>query len=382
MIPFLGGQNLMEFIDGSCPRPPPKLPVEGNNAPPKDNPAYFTWTQQDQAVMTTLISSLSEEVIPLIVGCQSFAEIWQVLQTALALPSNTHILNLQLNLQSLDQKDLSVTAYLQRAKGFADELAAAGRPLNTAEFNIYVFKGLRSDFKDLVTTLTACAEPVSYAELHALLLSHEFMNNNSMAFLSLSAATSITLPPPTVNYVQRGTFHSSNRGGGHDRSNRGRNRGRNNRYHNDSRFTSGDYHTSHYEPRPSLSYGGDQRPRYRIYNKTNHSANQCHHRYIQPQPTYPPPSAHLAAHPSANSYQSSSSLNWFPDTGATHHATPDSSQFSHIDEYHGNDQLYAGNGKGLPITHVGSSSIITPSASLSKSLLSVQKFTTNNNVFF
>lgn len=112
MIPFLGGQNLMEFIDGSCPRPPPKLPVEGNNAPPKDNPAYFTWTQQDQAVMTTLISSLSEEVIPLIVGCQSFAEIWQVLHTALALPSNTHILNLQLNLQSLDQKDLSVTAYL------------------------------------------------------------------------------------------------------------------------------------------------------------------------------------------------------------------------------------------------------------------------------
>lgn len=47
-------------------------------------------------------------------------------------------------------------------------LAAAERPLNIVDFNIYVFKGLRSDFKDLVTTLTARADTVSYSELHSL----------------------------------------------------------------------------------------------------------------------------------------------------------------------------------------------------------------------
>jgi len=38
---------------------------------------------------------------------------------------------------------------MQQAKSLFDELAAAGRPM----FNLYVFRGLRGKFKDLVTSL-------------------------------------------------------------------------------------------------------------------------------------------------------------------------------------------------------------------------------------
>lgn len=48
---------------------------------------------------------------------------------------------------------------------------------------------------------------------------------------------------------------------------------------------------------------------------------------------------------------------WFSDTGATHHVTPDIASLSHSKEYHGPDQLHMGNGKGLPIQHIGNTSI-------------------------
>jgi len=61
-----------------------------------------------------------------------------------------------------------------------DELAAAGRPLSMEDFNLYVFCGLRGEFRDQVTTLSTRAEPVSYTDLHSLLLTHEFLHKASL----------------------------------------------------------------------------------------------------------------------------------------------------------------------------------------------------------
>lgn len=86
-------------------------------------------------------------------------------------------------------------------------------------------------------------------------------------------------------------------------------------------------------------------------------------------------------------------LNWFPDTGATHHATPDLTALSRAHTYTGTVTLQVGNGNGLGIAHIGSSSLNIPNStfqlnnilhvpSLTKLLLSVNKFTTDNNVYF
>ena len=47
--------------------------------------------------------------------------------------------------------------------------------------------------------------------------------------------------------------------------------------------------------------------------------------------------------------------NWYPDLGATHHMTPDSSHLLDRTEYNGSDHVFIGNGAGLQIDHVGSS---------------------------
>jgi hypothetical protein len=149
--------------------------------------------------------------------------------------------------QDLRQHDDSTSTCLQKAKALFDELAAAGRPISMAEFNLYVFRGLRSDFKDLVTNLSTKADPISYTELHSHLLTHEFLHKGSLH----PAVTAPLLPTPSqqpsVFFGQR-QFGSSNgrKGrfrGGWRQSNRSYNHG-NHGYSSDSNFSTNSYGSS------------------------------------------------------------------------------------------------------------------------------------------
>ena len=95
--------------------------------------------------------------------------------------------------QDLRQHDDFANTYLQKAKALFDELAAAGRPISMTEFNLYVFRGLRSDFKDLVTSMSIKVDPISYTNLHSHLLTHEFLHKASLH----PTVTAPLLPTPS-----------------------------------------------------------------------------------------------------------------------------------------------------------------------------------------
>ena len=192
MKPFLLGQGVYSFVDGTSPCPPSHL-ISTTTSLPSVNPSYLLWTQQDHLIMSALLSSLSTEVLHLVVDCKTSQEIWTTLETALASPSNSRIMQLHSAFQDLRQHDDSASTYLQKAKALFDELAAAGRPISMAEFNLYVFRGLHSDFKDLVTSLSTKADPISYTDLHSHLLTHEFLHKASLH----PAVTAPLLPTPS-----------------------------------------------------------------------------------------------------------------------------------------------------------------------------------------
>jgi hypothetical protein len=114
---------------------------------------------------------------------------------------------------------------MQQAKLLFDELAATSRPMSLEDFNLYVFRGLRGEFKDLVMSLITKAEPLSYADLHSHLLTHEFLHKNS--FHSMVAAPSLLSssslpqqPTPQFSAHHAMSHHSPN-----FNRNRGRSRG-------------------------------------------------------------------------------------------------------------------------------------------------------------
>ena len=83
---------------------------------------------------------------------------------------------------------------------------------------------------------------------------------------------------------------------------------------------------------------------------------------------------------------------WYPDSGSTHHVTNDSTNLQHSTVYTSPDQLYVGNGQGLSVSSIGSSQLFLKSKQIllnnilhvphiTKNILFIHKFTTDNNVF-
>ncbi|GAV77189.1 UBN2 domain-containing protein, partial [Cephalotus follicularis] len=168
------------------------------------NPAAIAWQEQYQLLLSLLVSSLSESVIPIVVGLNTSHEVCTALESAFASPSNTRVLHLHMQMQRSQENVESVSTFLQRLKSHADELSAAGRPVSPTNFNIYVFKGLKSESKDLVTTLSARSNLVAYLELLGLLLSHDSLHNTTLDSLSQSPPTSSTTnTSPNANLSQR-----------------------------------------------------------------------------------------------------------------------------------------------------------------------------------
>lgn len=114
------------------------------------------------------------------------------------------------------------------------------------------------------------------------------------------------------------------------------------------------------------------------------------------------PKAYVAAHQNAYTPTTqeiqipAESQTWFPDSGATHHVTPDAHHLTQGAPFSGSEQVHIGNGQGLNITSVGSSQFLSPSfpnvtltlndllvvPSITKNLVLVSRFAKDNNVYF
>jgi hypothetical protein len=163
--------------------------------------------------MSALISSLSVEDLHLVVDCKTSHAIWITLETSLASPSNSKIMQLHGSFQDLRHNDDSASIYLRKAKALFDELDAFGKPISLVEFKLYVFRGLRGEFKDLVTSLSTKDALISYTNLHSSLLTHEFLHKASLQ----PSVTAHLLPTPTqqpaVFFVQHQSgFNTGRRG--------------------------------------------------------------------------------------------------------------------------------------------------------------------------
>ncbi|XP_019154284.1 PREDICTED: uncharacterized protein LOC109150755 [Ipomoea nil] len=145
LVPFLRGQNLFGFVDGShlC---PPKFVASTSSAPPVSNSAHAQWVQQDQSILGILISSMAEEVLYLAIGHKT----------------------------SRNGDSLPVD-YLGRAWLLVEQLAQAGRPVGFDEQNLHIFRGLRPEYRALVSSLTTKDAPLTIPQVADLLNAHRYV---------------------------------------------------------------------------------------------------------------------------------------------------------------------------------------------------------------
>ncbi|KAA8519975.1 hypothetical protein F0562_014227 [Nyssa sinensis] len=272
IVPYLRGQRLYKFVDGSHPPPPYSLPDKS------PNPEYETWVDYDQMVMSALLSSLSESIIAEVVGCRSARDVWLSLEKTYASISQARVVQTQLQLASLNKGSDFISVYYRRAKSLADTMAAAGRPLPSSEFVPYLLAGLGPDYDPLVSFVTTRIEPIGTEELLSHLLSHEARLQHHATNASLFSPNE-----PSTNFPSRGRGRNSHSRGGPN-SGRGRgNRGRGGRGY------SGNSHNY------SSSSNTASRPICQVCNRVGHIALTCNYRFNQSYTATLSPSAHYSS---------------------------------------------------------------------------------------
>ncbi|KAK0582979.1 hypothetical protein LWI29_031884 [Acer saccharum] len=122
--PFLIGHGLYKFVDGSAPAPAPSITsaaaTETESSTP--NPAYLSWFQQDQLVVSYIVATLTEPMLSLVVGKSTAFEMWTSLNESFSQLSVANAANIRFQLMDMTKGTKTVSAYLQHAKSRSDTM--------------------------------------------------------------------------------------------------------------------------------------------------------------------------------------------------------------------------------------------------------------------
>uniref|UniRef100_A0A2N9H011 Reverse transcriptase Ty1/copia-type domain-containing protein n=1 Tax=Fagus sylvatica TaxID=28930 RepID=A0A2N9H011_FAGSY len=154
IVPYLRVQHLFGFLDDSRPAPPPTINITTDGISKiQPNPEFQSWIIQDQMILSTLISSLSENVLAYVVQCTTSREVWLTLERMFTAHSWARVMNIHYQLSTLKKGDSSIANYFHKFIGLIATLAAINKPLTEEEQISFLLAGLGSEFESFVTTV-------------------------------------------------------------------------------------------------------------------------------------------------------------------------------------------------------------------------------------
>jgi hypothetical protein len=218
VLPYLWSQGLNGYIDGSLPTPSqtifvtPSESTDGRSV--VINPEYATWYHEDQLVLSVINSSLTKEILSIIVDVTSARDAWARLEQMYASRSKVRVMQIRMQLATIQKKDLSIADYYKSVKHLGDTLAAIGKRLEDEEPISYLWCGLGPDYDPLVTSITTRVDTITLSDVYAYMLSFEMRQENNNINSALVGQV------PLANVAGRGVVH----GGsvfGHDNRGRG-----------------------------------------------------------------------------------------------------------------------------------------------------------------
>jgi gag-polypeptide of LTR copia-type len=126
VLPHIRGHDLFDFLDGSHPAPPETI-ITGFNQ------AYKIWSRQDQLLLAWLLGSISESIVSQVVHCTTSTSLWTKLHHRFSSQSQASIMDLKMQLYSLQKGHLSMQNYLDKKRSLADRLRMIGSPVSDSE---------------------------------------------------------------------------------------------------------------------------------------------------------------------------------------------------------------------------------------------------------
>ncbi|KAF5462652.1 hypothetical protein F2P56_018640 [Juglans regia] len=117
-----------------------------------DLTAINIWKQNDQLVMSLLLSSLTEEALSVVIGLTTSKDVWTALETAFSHKSKVRELQIKDELHLMKRGSRSVSKYSRVFKSHCDQLSAMGRPVEDTDKVHWYLHGLGHEFSTFSTT--------------------------------------------------------------------------------------------------------------------------------------------------------------------------------------------------------------------------------------
>lgn len=319
-LPMVRGCSLGHHIDGSAVIPDQVLTGD------QPNPAYHVWLRQDQLVLSWIVASVSEGILPQLVGAETAHKAWSKLVAAYASGSKPQIRELKIQLHTLRRDNASIETYVQHAKGIADKLAALQHPVTDDDLVEFIVAGLGPTYRPFTRSLESRQEDISFDALYGLLLNEE---------RQLKRDEALNVIAPTTQFTH--TSVATNRGRGRGRGNRGRGRSSNHGYSQMAQNNGYQYNTPSSNMK-SLVTDASPIVCHNCEGK-GHIARVCPSpRTLNGTRSFGRPVSNLA------NTQPSPTQDWLMDSGTTHHLTADLNNLGIHSEYQGPEEVTLGLG--------------------------------------
>ncbi|KAL9443790.1 hypothetical protein AB3S75_017049 [Citrus x aurantiifolia] len=119
------------------------------------------------------MSSISIEILRLVVNSESSLELWTSLEQQFGSKTSAKKIHLKMMLNNLRKGLMTITEFFGKLKTIADELAIAGNPISSLDFLTHLISGLGQPYYPVVVYLEANLAKISINEAYSMLLSHE-----------------------------------------------------------------------------------------------------------------------------------------------------------------------------------------------------------------
>ena len=146
----------------------PPVPMATNSADEiYVNLAYQAWRKQDQKVLSILISSLFENILPCVVGKTTSKEACDALNKHCSSSNQSRITHLHNRLHNSAKGTHSVSKYVQDIWGTCNELAAVGYPVQESVSIYTLLRGLGPTYSAFNAGITSNLHNLTFEDVIA-----------------------------------------------------------------------------------------------------------------------------------------------------------------------------------------------------------------------
>jgi hypothetical protein len=103
----------------------------------------------------------------------SAAQTWKALNSMFVSQSWAQTMQLRSCLSTTRKGEMTAAVYFSKMKGFANEMAVAGKPLEDEDFIAYLLAGLDYDYNSFIENVSAKSDPISVSDVYAQFLAAE-----------------------------------------------------------------------------------------------------------------------------------------------------------------------------------------------------------------